>query len=477
MNEFRKNISKEESNVKVKAQDDFYTYVNYDWLHENSEKHVRDDQGYIVQIDDFRLVQDRVYHELDDIILRYIKSHDTKLSNNLKNYRTSVINMNPVNYSHRLGKESITKVDKYIETDNLYGLISDINRDEMLKSDSPIVWSLETNEKDSKRYISYISAHQFFIVDLDVYMDDEYSSPKQIEYKNKYRNAFYRYVERVFKVFGMSVNGKDIYDVEQLLFDALGCDNITKEFDRTYNVVSRRESEAKYGFDWELFCKGLGYKSTPPQYICSNLNYLYCCMKLLKDEDQWKSPKFRLYWLFIYLRRLIRITKKYESIAYDFYGKYERGQQKINRTDAVSVSLYMSVPFNTFLTNEYIRQYQDKDIINYVTILCEELRVVFRRILSKCKWMEPSTRNYALKKIDKFKFIIGKPDNLREDPDLNYGVILYDNMMKINNWRHHRFIELDGKNIIDIPMMDWTQYPVKMIGSQAYIVNASYTPT
>jgi putative endopeptidase len=26
-------------------------------------------------------------------------------------------------------------------------------------------------------------------------------------------------------------------------------------------------------------------------------------------------------------------------------------------------------------------------------------------------------------------------------------------------------------------MMDWTQYPLKMIGSQAYIVNASYTPT
>jgi predicted metalloendopeptidase len=50
-------------------------------------------------------------------------------------------------------------------------------------------------------------------------------------------------------------------------------------------------------------------------------------------------------------------------------------------------------------------------------------------------------------------------------------------MMKINDWRHKKFIELEGKGVIDIPMMDWSQYPVKMTGSQAYIVNASYTPS
>ena len=49
-------------------------------------------------------------------------------------------------------------------------------------------------------------------------------------------------------------------------------------------------------------------------------------------------------------------------------------------------------------------------------------------------------------------------------------------MKKINDWRHQKFIDLEGKGIIDIPQMDWTNYPVKMAGEQAYIVNASYTP-
>jgi hypothetical protein len=66
---------------------------------------------------------------------------------------------------------------------------------------------------------------------------------------------------------------------------------------------------------------------------------------------------------------------------------------------------------------------------------------------------------------------------LREDPDLDYTNILYDNLKKITTWRHNEFIKLEGKKPIDMPLMDWSQYPLKMIGTQAYIVNASYTPS
>ena len=50
-------------------------------------------------------------------------------------------------------------------------------------------------------------------------------------------------------------------------------------------------------------------------------------------------------------------------------------------------------------------------------------------------------------------------------------------MKKIIDWRQKKFIELEGKQVIDIPMIDWTQYPAKLTGTQAYIVNASYTPS
>jgi predicted metalloendopeptidase len=36
---------------------------------------------------------------------------------------------------------------------------------------------------------------------------------------------------------------------------------------------------------------------------------------------------------------------------------------------------------------------------------------------------------------------------------------------------------LVGKGVIDIPVIDWSQIPPKFIGTQAYVVNAAYTPT
>jgi putative endopeptidase len=66
---------------------------------------------------------------------------------------------------------------------------------------------------------------------------------------------------------------------------------------------------------------------------------------------------------------------------------------------------------------------------------------------------------------------------LREDPLLDYGHNVIENVDKIHAWRLNEFINLEGKGLVDIPIMDWTQYPVKMSGTQAYIVNASYTPS
>ena len=247
-----------------------------------------------------------------------------------------------------------------------------------------------------------------------------------------------------------------------------------KQEEESYNKVSKDEAMSKYGFDWEEFSRQLGFKKTPDFFITSSLNYLKCGSQLLIDN--WKTPKWRTYWIYLILKRLIRITKAWEHITFDFFGKFEKGQEAINKSDAVSASLYMSIPFNSFLTSEYVKKFENPQAMEYTKTMCNDLKLVFRRILERNNWMQPSTKKYALKKLDSFKFIYGKQDDIMEDPNINYTKILYDNMRKLNDWRLQKFIELEGKHVIDIPMMDWTKYPVKMTGTQAYIVNASYTP-
>ena len=273
---------------------------------------------------------------------------------------------------------------------------------------------------------------------------------------------------------GHGFDTDSIYEVEVDIFNVLGCTSVVTGDEKDYNKVTADEALSKYGFDWKQFSKELGYNTVPSFFITGSLNYLKCGTELMTKN--WDTPKWRTYWVWILLSRIARVTREWEKIPYDFYGYFQKGQEGINESNAVSASLYMSVPFNTFLTNEYMEKFSNPQVTKYVKTLCDDLKIVFRRILMRNTWMSPKTKQYALKKLEKFKFIIGKPENLREDPDLNYGTNLYDNMYKIHAWRHNRFIELDGKPVIDIPMMDWTQYPVKMTGTQAYIVNASYTP-
>ena len=454
----------------IKPEDDFYDYINYQWLKNIT---VEEQQKYIVQIDDFRLAQDKVYHELDGIILDYIKDNKNKLAKNLKNYYDSVIAMNPINDSKRLAIECVDTITSYVKENNPWNLLAFFNSREMTSPHAPFVWSVNPDDKQPDIFRCYLDPHQFILIDLNVYYDDG----TDVKYKANYRNEFRKYVKNVFDTClgkGHGFNPSDVFDVEVEIFNALGCIDVTSKEEKSYNKVMANECMDKYGFDWAELTKCLGFKKTPEFFITSSLNYLKCGSDLLTKN--WNTTKWITYWIFILLKRIVRITRKWENISFDFYGKFERGQQAINKSDAVSASLYMSIPFNTFLTNQYMEKYSDPQKLEYVSILSQDLLTTFKIILEKNTWLSPKTKKYALYKLSKFKFIIGKPDNLREDPDLDYGTNLNDNMNKIAKWRHEKFVELEGKQTIDIPMMDWTQYPVKMTGTQAYIVNASYTP-
>ena len=453
----------------IKPYNNFYDYINYMWLKNVS---LEKQQKYIVQIDDFRLAQDKVYHQLNEIIVNYFKLHDNKLSKNLKNYYSSIIRMNPKNYTKKLAYEAVKTIDNYLSENNPWALLAYFNNNEMTSPYAPFVWSVNPDEKNNKVYRCYITAGQFNMIDINVYFNDN----TDITYKQNYRKEFFIYIDRIFRTLlgpNHGYNPADIFEVETQILDALGCVEVVKD-EVPYNKVYAKEAMDKYGFNWYEFAKNIGYKKIPEFFITPSLNYLKCGSDLLIKN--WNSPQWRTYWLFSIFKNLIRVTKDWEKIIFNFKGKFERGQEALNETNAVSASLYMSIPFNTFLTNEYVRKYENPQAMKYVEILCQDLKLVFKRIMMRNKWLAPSTKKYALKKLEHCKFIYGKPNNLREDPDLNYGTILYDNMKKINDWRHQKFIDLEGKGIIDIPQMDWTNYPVKMAGEQAYIVNASYTP-
>jgi len=472
---FLKQLSYEYSQSKITPQNDFYTFVNYRWLTDKDADSIVLDQRqkYITQVDDFRIVQDKVYYQLYDIMREYCSKNHNTLAHCLKNFYTAAMNLNPIDSSKKYISEYIQFVDEMrMDEKNIWKLLGYINRDEQISHGSPFVWAMNPDDKNTKYYRSYVTPHAFALVDLAVYYDDG----ADVAYKAKYRKDYFDYCKLLFDTAlgaGHGLDPKAPFQVQQELFNSF-CSEV-KNDTGTYHVVSAEDALKKYNFDWNSFAKEIGFTKPPSTFVTSSLNYLKCGTDTMLKN--WTSEKWRTFWIYIKVREIVRCTQKWLPKTYSFYAGRERGQENLV-TPEIRASLYTSLPFNTFLTNEYVNRYEDKAQIEFFNGMSTDLLEVFKRIIRRNTWLDPTTKKYALDKMNKISILIGSPKKLEPDPLLDYKPNEFiGNLDKIKAWRLRRFISLEGKSIIDIPMVDWTQFPIKYTGSQAYIVNASYTPS
>ena len=457
----------------IKPNEDFYSYVNERWL---KEYKVNKSQSYIVQVDDFRLVQDKVYRELIDIIEDFLSKNKTgALRKSLGDYYESCKKHNTIQQSKYYSKFMLDKIDELRkDKSNLWNLLGILNYNEIVSYGCPFVWNLSPDDKNPTIYRCYIDSPKLSITDINVYFDDG----KDVSYKKTQKNRFLKYVNDVFtQSFGQGhgFNPSDVFECEIKILNSMSCFIIKDEDINNYNIVKSSDADKHLGFDWNAFAKALGFKEVPHFFITSNVNYILCMSQLLLKE--WDSEQWRTYWIFIYIRQVWRFNIDGRKIFYEYEGKFIGGQQL--EVDLKIAPIYtVGFAFNAFLTNEYIDKYARIQDINYVKTLAEDLKTVFIRILKENRWLDPKTRVKAIKKLEGLKLTVGSPPILRDDPLLDYSSHdLWGNLTKKSIWRHDKAVLLEGNKLIDMPVLDWSVIPPKFISTQAYVVNAAYTPS
>jgi endothelin-converting enzyme/putative endopeptidase len=477
--EIIKEIKQAVSPSNITPNNDFYSYVNERWL---KNLDIEAYQQYITQVDDFRLIQDKVYRELIEIINNYLKDPATKNTPKgkcIKNAYKSFKKFNTSEQIRCLANVIVEYIDELREVKtNIWKKIANSNMNEIISWGAPFVWSINPDDKNPTKYKCYLEPPELTLLDLDIYYDYPEDTEDDKKYKKKCRHRYFQYLNELFVIaFGGNhhFNVKDVYDTEIELLNAMSCDLIKQEDEDGYNLVTKDEAIKGFGFDWEEFCKALGFKEVPSEFVTSNVNYLLCGTKLLLEK--WDSDQWRTYWIYLYIRQQCRFSEYGWKNHFEFYGKFLRGQEGI--VDNYILPIFgMSFTFNTFLTNEYILRYKNDQSIQYVKNMVEDLRRVFVRIIKRNNWLQPKTKRIAIEKLETIKLLVGSPPILRDDPLLNYKPDdPWGNLVKMAQWRHEQAISLVGKNIIDIPVIDWSQIPPKMVSTQAYVVNAMYTPT
>jgi len=479
-----KNI-KDPTYYKNKPNQDYYTYVNYGWIKEQTQA-LKKHPEYYVEVDDFRIVQDKVYRQVLDLLKKYIKENPSLKKAKAVNAIYKCIMNNTKSHAFRAVRDIKRNIDNIINNESITDMLVYLNRDEVTAWQAPIVWNVLPDEKNVAKYRSHLSTPTLGLYDYFVYIEDPLDTPKTKSFKEKFKNEYLKFIKKVFKTClpEESYDPLDIWDVECQLLDAMGCNKIKKEDPNYYNILTKSQVEKDYGFEWTEFCIKQGYKkeNVPDKIIVSSLNSLKCTIDLMKNN--WTSNKWRSWYLFINYKQLIRFEWDWNNIYFDFYGKFVAGQPVRFPKDLYPIFM-LSVTFNTLLTELYVKEYLDTTKAVYVYNLVEDLKEIFINKLGRNTWLSSKTRNAAIKKLKKLEVVISMPDSassatkglsLQEDPILEYeDDNPYHNLGLLSSWKRRRFIDLEGENVIDIPEVDWNEF--KLVGTQAYMVNAYYRPT
>jgi predicted metalloendopeptidase len=183
---------------------------------------------------------------------------------------TSLLNLNPKTTRKHIAKVPL-KHKEFVDNDDLWRYMAHINHNEMVCWACPIHWKVMADDKNAKIFRNYISLPELSLYDAELYLDDNTGkTPEFIKYRKDVQEKYVKYVDMIFdaclgRKHGLS--GKDVFEVEKELLNAMGCDTVKNDSPDFYNVVKTEEAFEKYGFNWYQFAKYLGYKKVPDFFI------------------------------------------------------------------------------------------------------------------------------------------------------------------------------------------------------------------
>jgi len=232
----------------------------------------------------------------------------------------------------------------------------------------------------------------------------------------------------------------------------------------------------QYHFDWKKFAEGVGYKEIPKTYITGSISYLSCIMKKLHAD--WKTPKWKAYWYYMYLRQLCMYSNETNRLRYNFFNKFSKGEQAMFPNELFPL-FALSYCFNTLLARLYVEKYVHPQAEYLANTIGNDMRNVFIRIIKENMWLQPETKMEAIKKLEHISIETVYPKYMIEDlvadlPTMDpYGIMYAQSQV-----RREYLIAHHGQHYVELPEINFTvNGGLALSGTQPYIVNAFYNAT
>ncbi len=383
---------------ETRAQDDLFVHVNGKWLAEYEIPADRAVDGA------FRTLYDKAEEDVQTII--------TEASASSPESGTDAQRIGDL-YSSFMDADAIEaagltpiddELDAIADAADRSSLATVIGRHQRTGVGGAIAHYVDTDAKNSERYLIHFSQSGISLPDESYYREDNYAD---------IRDKFVAHVEKMFNLAGLGYEAQRVFDLEKKI--AAGHWDVVKRRDAelSYNLVEFEElTEQNPGLDWAAWLSGLGTTSEKfAEIVVRQPGFLHTFTALWASEelDDWKAWAA---WKVIHARApYLHSSLVDENFA--FYGTALSGTEENRERWKRGVGLVQDL-LGEAVGKLYVERHFPAEAKVRMLELVGNLQEAYRRNISDLEWMSPDTRKAALAKLDKFTPKIGYPDKWRD---------------------------------------------------------------
>ncbi|MFI1464357.1 M13 family metallopeptidase [Nocardia carnea] len=418
----------------VRVQDDLFTHVNGAWL-----------AGYEIPADRavdgaFRTLYDRAELDVQEII-RTAAGEPGSDARKIADLYASFMDTETVEAAGLTPvAEELRALAATSDRGEFAALIGRLQRTGV---SGAVAVYVDTDDKNSQRYLVNATQSGIGLPDESYYRSDEYAEMRE------------RYIAHIDRMFALAAADPAVAD----LLDAQSAGSRVFELERKlaaghWDVVRRRDAELGYNltafttlaeqnpeFDWGAWADGLAAGVSGEGSLLLSELVVRQPDYLRTFAQTWESvplEEWRLWAQWRVLRaRAPYLTEALVEESFDFYGRTLTGAQENRERWKRGVSLVQDL-LGEAVGKLYVAEHFPPEAKAAMVRLVENLREAYRRNITELDWMTPATRRAALAKLDKFTPKIGYPDRWRD-----YSAVTVDPADLVGNYRRGYAAEHD----------------------------------
>lgn len=449
-------INKENIDESVRAQDDFYTYVNGKWLKNTDIPADKSSWG------SFNELAEKSLNQLHSIIDSETQKKDLpagSIKQKIVDFYASYMDeatleklgMTPLN-------PEFARIDAMQNKKQLATLIAHLST---IDVGVPLELGIGQDSKDSTKVVAGLDQGGLGLPDRDYYLKDD-------EKLKTTREKYVAYIEKMLTMSGdtdAKKHANEILALETEIAKIQWTKVENRDPVKTYNPITLKKLKVLAPhFDWTRYLVDAELQGKTPYLVIGQPSYVKGFDRLVEKTplDVWK-----VYFKWHVLNGFAsQLSKSYVDERFAFYGTTVRGvpENELRWKRAVKT---VEGEIGEGLGQLYVEQYFPAENKARMEKLVSNLITAYRQSINTLDWMGDNSKKEAQKKLDKLAVKIGYPNKWRNYDHLEIKKDeLVGNVMRSSQFEYQRQINKLGK---PVDRDEWGMTP--------QTVNAYYNPS